>query len=183
MQKIISGGQTGADQAGLRAAKFLGIPTGGWLPKDCMTLDGPRPDLIDLYSMREHTGGYAARTEANVRDADGTIRIAEFFSSPGEKRTKRAIKWFNKVWFDVDVKNPPDPEKVRTWLKENNIAVLNVAGNAEQTSPGIGDFAYRFLLTVFSSENPSVTDKNDNSDNSDPGNEDGPHDQSVRGEG
>lgn len=31
--KIISGGQTGADRAGLDAAIALGIPHGGWCPK------------------------------------------------------------------------------------------------------------------------------------------------------
>jgi hypothetical protein len=32
-KKIISGGQTGADQAGLDVAIELGIPHGGWIPK------------------------------------------------------------------------------------------------------------------------------------------------------
>ena len=31
LERVISGGQTGADQAGLRAARACGIPTGGWL--------------------------------------------------------------------------------------------------------------------------------------------------------
>ena len=34
LEKIISGGQTGADQAAWRAAKAFGVPTGGWMPKD-----------------------------------------------------------------------------------------------------------------------------------------------------
>ncbi|MFO7971456.1 MAG: putative molybdenum carrier protein [Desulfobacterales bacterium] len=33
LTKIISGGQTGADQAALDAAIELGIPHGGWIPK------------------------------------------------------------------------------------------------------------------------------------------------------
>ena len=33
LEKIISGGQTGADQAALDAAIKLGIPHGGWIPK------------------------------------------------------------------------------------------------------------------------------------------------------
>jgi hypothetical protein len=31
--KIISGGQSGADQAAWRAAKAFGIATGGWMPR------------------------------------------------------------------------------------------------------------------------------------------------------
>jgi hypothetical protein len=33
LERVISGGQTGADQAGLAAAKRLGVPTGGFMPK------------------------------------------------------------------------------------------------------------------------------------------------------
>jgi hypothetical protein len=33
LSKIISGGQTGADQAALDAAIELGVPHGGWTPK------------------------------------------------------------------------------------------------------------------------------------------------------
>jgi len=40
ISKIISGGQTGADQAALDAAIKLGIPHGGWIPKGRLTEDG-----------------------------------------------------------------------------------------------------------------------------------------------
>ena len=31
-ERVISGGQTGADRAALIAARAAGIPTGGWMP-------------------------------------------------------------------------------------------------------------------------------------------------------
>jgi len=34
--KIVSGGQTGVDRAGLEAAIALGLPYGGWVPKGCI---------------------------------------------------------------------------------------------------------------------------------------------------
>ncbi len=37
IKKIISGGQTGADQAALDVAIKLGIPHGGWIPKGRLT--------------------------------------------------------------------------------------------------------------------------------------------------
>ena len=37
---VISGGQTGADQAGWRAAEACGIPTGGWMPRGFLTEEG-----------------------------------------------------------------------------------------------------------------------------------------------
>ena len=40
IQKVISGGQTGADRAGLDAAIEMKIPYGGWLPKGRKAKDG-----------------------------------------------------------------------------------------------------------------------------------------------
>jgi hypothetical protein len=63
--------------------------------------------MLEVYGMKEHSGGYAARTEANVKDSDGTIRLAKNFKSAGEKCTLRAIKkWFRRPHFDVDASNP-----------------------------------------------------------------------------
>ncbi len=149
LQKVISGGQTGADQAGLKIAKALNIPTGGWLPKGCMTLEGPRPDLLTEYNMQEHPKeGYAIRTEANVRDSDGTIRFASNFKSAGEKCTLRAIKWFKKEHIDIDINDPLPWHEVVFWVAEHRIKVLNIAGNSEETSPGIGEFVYEYLLNL-----------------------------------
>lgn len=149
--KVISGGQTGADQAGLKAAKACGLETGGWLPKGCVTLDGPRPDLLAEYGMQEFpTPGYPARTEANVRDSDGTLRFAKTFSSAGEKCTLRAINWFNRPHFDININKPKSKEEVLSWIKKHDIKVLNIAGNSEQTAPGIGDFVLHFLTEIFS---------------------------------
>lgn len=54
LTKVISGGQTGVDQAALRAAKAARIPTGGYAPKGWLTEDGPAPWLADfgLIEMR-----------------------------------------------------------------------------------------------------------------------------------
>lgn len=148
--KVISGGQNGADQAGLRAAKACGLETGGWLPRGCITLDGPRPDLMEEYGMQEHTSArYPPRTEANVRDSDGTLRFVRTFSSAGEKCTLKAIRWYNKPHLDIHIQHPPTKEEVASWLKDNNIKVLNIAGNSEETAPGIGEWVYGFLQDVF----------------------------------
>lgn len=149
MLKIISGGQTGADIAGLKAAKKYNLETGGWLPKDCITLDGPKLEYIEIYKMKESHGGYAIRTESNVKDSDGTIRFASDFSSSGEKCTLRAINWYKKPHLKIDIKKPIEKEKVIEWIKKNNIKVLNIAGNSEQTSPGIENFVFSYLCEIF----------------------------------
>src|SRR5262252_5551797 len=150
LAKVISGGQTGADQAGLRAARAMGIETGGWVPFGCVTEDGPNPALLKEYDLKEmDSDKYPPRTEANVRDSDGTMRFAANFATAGERCTLKAIKWFNKPYFDVDWNNPPSIQQAVEWIVANKVKTLNVAGNRESTNPGIGSFVEQYLVQVF----------------------------------
>lgn len=133
--KIISGGQVGADIAGLRAAVKLGIETGGWMPKGFRTKEGPHPEYATIYRLQEHESSeYPPRTYLNVLESDGTVRFAANFNSPGERCTLRAINTYMKPHFDVDVeyfrREDHGYETFRDWIKGQQIKVLNVAGNA-----------------------------------------------------
>ena len=58
IKKIVSGGQTGADRAGVNAAMEMGIEYGGWFPKGRMAENGKIPTL---YAMVEaHISGYSS---------------------------------------------------------------------------------------------------------------------------
>lgn len=150
LEKVISGGQTGADIGGLRAAKKCGIATGGWLPKGCVTLEGNKPNLLNEFNMQEHSVfGYPARTEANVRDSDATIRLAENFKSAGEICTFKFIKWHKKPYLDVNIKKLISIEEVVKWLYDKNVKILNIAGNSESTCPGIESIVETYLENVF----------------------------------
>ena len=74
IDKIISGGQTGADRAALDVAIELGIPHGGWVPKGRKTEAGRLPAKYQLKEMP--TDSYPERTEQNVLDSDGTLIIS-----------------------------------------------------------------------------------------------------------
>jgi hypothetical protein len=88
--KVISGGQTGVDQAGWRAAKACGIPTGGYIPKGFLTEEGFRPEFVERYGAVEtETTGYQDRTRYNVLEADGTVWFGSQ-DSPGFKLTRSA---------------------------------------------------------------------------------------------
>lgn len=127
---IISGGQRGADQAGLVAAHDMGLLTGGWAPLGWKTKNGPNPKLA-LLGMLEHTSEkYKPRTFANVKTSDATIRMAYDFSSPGERCTLRAIGYYQKPYLDIDLNDLPFVFDVVDWIIENNVKVLNIAGNA-----------------------------------------------------
>ena len=150
MRKVISGGQTGVDRAALLAAKFIGLRTGGWMPKGWRALDGCHPDFAEKYAMREcELINYRHRTELNVKHSDGTLRLAHTFTSPGELCTMKAIKRIGKPFIDVAANEPRDLLYVINWIDENEIETLNVAGNSEQTAPGIQKFAFGWLVALF----------------------------------
>ena len=152
LKKVISGGQTGADIAGLKAAKLRGLETGGTMTKGWKTLKGPKPEYEEMYGMEESdTFDYPTRTRDNVESSHGTVRFATDFWSPGEICTKKAIDFYGRPYYDVLAdENAWDllPEVVG-WIKRNKIEILNVAGNTEQSAPGMEKFVFHFMLAVF----------------------------------
>lgn len=142
MLKVISGGQTGADQAGLRAAKALGLPTGGWAEHDWMTEDGPQEELLRGFGLRAHPlQGYPARTKSNVDLGDATVWFG-WDTTPGFACTQRAITKTSKPFW----RNPKTAEELAFVIRESRIEILNVAGNRESSQPGIGRRVEEFLL-------------------------------------
>lgn len=134
LKKVISGGQTGADQGGLAAAKLVGLETGGTAPAGYRTEVGPAVELLrDTFGLVEsESADYAVRTAANVRDADGTVVFGDI-TSPGSKRTVAECRTANRP-----VCINPSPAELAEWIATHHIRVLNVAGNRERTTPGIG---------------------------------------------
>jgi len=139
LTKVISGGQTGVDLGALLAAEEHGIKTGGWMPLGFMAQDGKHPEYSDRFGIQEHISKrYQPRTALNVKESDGTLRIAVHFSSPGEILTYRMIGQYKKPSIDVDAMvDDTLPFQVAEWIEKHNIETLNVAGNSERTCPGI----------------------------------------------
>jgi hypothetical protein len=161
IEKVITGGQTGADQAGWRAARKAGIPCGGCMPKGFLTEDGPRPEFAELYGAREMpTADYPARTNANVHMADATILFGSP-RTPGSRLLLRLEAIRRSLWPDrppvFEVPSPwvpgdfnsPQPNDAAWWIDRHRIKVLNVAGNRESSAPGIGAWAEAFLAEMF----------------------------------
>lgn len=127
--KIISGGQTGADQAALDVAIKKGIPHGGWIPKGRKTEAGVLPEKYQLTEME--TTGYPERTEKNVIDSDGTLIVSHGDLAGGSAYTLEMALKHGKPCINVDAAAMPLNKAVRLikdWIIENRIKVLNVAG-------------------------------------------------------
>jgi len=150
--KIISGGQTGADRAGLDAARDCGLPTGGQAPSNFWTERGPDPTLQAL--GLQAGGTLAWRTERNVVSADTTV-VFQTQPSPGSDLTVRLVRRHGKP---ILLLNPWDleaEEKLRDFLATHRPRTLNVAGHRESKAPGIYRQAYGLLVSVFRMVNES----------------------------
>jgi hypothetical protein len=86
IRKIISGGQTGADRAGLDFAIEAGLEHGGYVPKGRKAEDGRIDDRYNLVELT--TSSYPARTRRNIKKRDGTLIFSlERVLSGGTKLT------------------------------------------------------------------------------------------------
>ena len=143
IEKIISGGQTGADQGGLEAGKELGLQTGGTAPQMYMTELGACLKLRDTYGLTEgeyDIKTYPKRTRKNVIDSDATVIFGQV-NEPGSKLTCDLCVALGKPW-DVN----PNRLDLQCLLSWHNVKVLNVAGNRESKSPGIQERVRNFLV-------------------------------------
>lgn len=135
LMKVISGGQTGVDRAALDVALANGLPLGGWCPQGRRAEDGIIPPRYPLTETEEST--YEERTELNVRDSDATLIVVRGRPTGGTAYTvKMAMKW-RRPYRIVDLEAENVIATTRDWLVENRIAILNIAGPRESTTPGI----------------------------------------------
>ena len=128
LKKIISGGQTGADQGALDAAIKYNFPHGGWIQKGRKTEDGILPYEYKLKELK--SGAYPNYTERNVINSDGTLIISHGKLKGGSALPKKLAKEHNRPCFHIDLNETPAfiaASKINSWIIDHNIEILNVA--------------------------------------------------------
>ena len=138
IKKIISGGQTGADQAALDVAIKLGIPHGGWIPKDRDAGDDINPEKYRLHEMpfTSHTG----RTEKNVLESDATLIISYGELTGRPSLTRKLAMKNGRNWLHIDLNMTPAVQAVSiisSWIRLYEIEILNVTGPRASKAPKI----------------------------------------------
>jgi len=152
LRKIVSGGQTGVDRGALDAALDAGFACGGWCPEGRRAEDGTIPER---YPMTETASpDYAARTRMNVRDSDGTLILTRGEPTGGTGLTVDLAAVLEKPAMVVDLDAADSAEAladIRTWIEDQSIATLNVAGPRESGAPGIQVQVQRMLADLIAS--------------------------------
>lgn len=149
LNKVISGFQTGADIAGIVAAKRVGILTGGEMPKGFRTERGNRPDFAALYGATESpSSSYLPRTKLNAQVADLTLILSPISGSSGTRKTIEYCRQGKKPFLLLDPFQD-DHTKAVDFIKKHRPSIVNVAGNRESVCQGLSKRGAAYLQVVF----------------------------------
>lgn len=140
LKKIISSGQTEAEQAALDAAIKLGVPHGGWIPKRKLTETGALPPKYRLQEMP--TDEYSECIEQNVIDSKGTL-ILSCGKPTGNLDFARKMTLKHRhqlLGIDLDLTNFIDAASlVHDWIQLRRIDALYVTGSGAAANPDVGN--------------------------------------------
>lgn len=167
---VISGGQTGADRAGLEAAVASGLQTGGTAPPLFMTTRGPDYTLKTEFGLVELTPrvsvpvGYVKRSQKNIDDSDGSLIFKSHNSTGTDKSIGYCItghwklaantvkRYFSKPhrpFLIIDLETTTHVT-VQTFIKDNDIKTLNVLGHRQtKANPTWESDVKDFLILCF----------------------------------
>lgn len=149
IRRVISGGQTGADFAGLLAARDCGIATGGTAPKGYRTENGSDARLAGFGLVEHESADYRPRTRWNVEDSNLTLIFTGGVLDGGSALTVQLCNKLGKPykWFRLLEHSPVE---IADWLiKQYSHDVVNIAGNRESKTPGIEDATRKWLVRLF----------------------------------
>jgi hypothetical protein len=150
LTKIISGGQTGAEIAGIDAAIENGLPYGGWLPEGRRTENGP---LDSKYTnmMELEDADYPDKTEQNVKDADGTAIFSHGKLTGDASLAHGFARIHNKPVLHLDMNELSETEAIESsieWIYRNKIEILNVTGSPESKDEYIYDDVHSTIKSI-----------------------------------
>lgn len=152
IKKVISGGQTGADIAGIDAAISCNIPYGGWLAMGRKAENGIVPEKYTQFQVMK-TGGYPRRTEQNVIDSDGIVIFTYGKLSGGSSLTKKFAVKNKKPWLHIDLDALNNPvTTIKDWVVDWDIKILNVAGKSASKAPTIYNQVNAIITEVLQRE-------------------------------
>ena len=142
LEMIVSGGQTGVDRAALDIGLELGFAIGGFCPVGRLAEDGV---ISDKYPLTEW-GGLMTRTLKNIRHSDGTLVLNLGKLTGGTRLTLRYARKHKPVLL-IQMEGDGDKAaaEIMSWLRQNQIRKLNIAGPKESKRPGAYEAALNLL--------------------------------------
>lgn len=106
------------------------------------------------YLLQETPGGdYAERTRRNAEDSDATLILTTSQSRSVELRGGTLLTWsccqrLGRPVLVVWLQRPGPDRRVREWLSQHRVRVLNVAGPRASKNPSLYSSAKTYLLRI-----------------------------------
>lgn len=139
------------------AALKHGIEYGGWVPAGRLDEFGRIPDRYPLQELEQ--GGFTERTLQNVKSSDGTTIIYCDELSGGTEQTVQFCIEQKRPHLLIDAGKVPAEHAaclITRFVREEDIATLNVAGPRESEWADGYDYAFWALDIFLSTEEMSL---------------------------
>jgi hypothetical protein len=146
LEKIVSGGQTGADRAALDWALCHGLMYGGWCPQGRWAEDGPLSPHYHLTETPSPDPGQ--RTAWNVRDSDATVLFSiNSALSGGSRLTAEVAQSLGRPLLHLSRARPAveAASLLTDFLTGHSVRILNVAGPRASEEPSVAAFVTEML--------------------------------------
>jgi hypothetical protein len=149
INKIISEGRLGVEQAALDVAIKLDIPHGGWIPKGRKTGDGILPEK---YNLKEISASSHPKTiEKNILDSHGTLIISHETLSGDSVLVGEMAEKHSRPWLHVDLNTTNDfmaAQNISVWVSDNGIEIIYISGTEANKDPKVYKATAKLLETV-----------------------------------
>lgn len=146
VERIVTGGLTGAERAALEFAERHGIERIGWCPRG--RSEEERRFHVKHGLLETASGGWQVCTDLNVQQADATV----VFSTGGDLygAAARALEFARQsrrpcLALERDNTEGDPVARLLTFLEQHRVRTLHVAGSIAAREPHIGEFVTRTL--------------------------------------
>lgn len=150
IEKIISSGIAGAEQAALDASIKLGIAYGGWIPKGGHGIVGPDTARYNLVEMP--TANQAEILKKNIRESDGTLILSHGTLSNREENAANSTRRYSTPLLHVDLNSTSAfnaASLINDWVIDNDLTILHVTGPSENEDEKIYPATLDILQAVY----------------------------------
>ncbi|RMX05196.1 hypothetical protein EAW55_00590 [Legionella jordanis] len=155
IKRIISGGQTGVDQAALKTAKDMAFAIAGFCPKGGLD-ENQVNSLISFPELTEAASTAPEdRTKRNIEASDGSLIVVPSWPLPQNSKdgTQFMIDYCQrqkKPFIIISLNHKGGSvEKIKAWINANRIRSLNIGGPRESSSPGIYEQSCELFKELF----------------------------------
>ena len=150
LEKIISCGRPGAEQAALDAAIKLGIVFGGWLPQGDDPTFTPKSDKYNRTELASDQQTEANKT--NIRNSDGTLLLSHGVLGFDTHEIENTARRYSTPLLQIDLNQVNafnGAAMINDWIMENAITILHVSGPSQMEDQRIYQATHDILQAVY----------------------------------